>query len=59
MDVQGGEILELRADGTASMVGEETVWSASGYWITIGPDAIQYSKQFRMATPMEVMYEEE
>ena len=45
MDVQGGEILELRADGTASMAGEETVWSASGTRLTIGPDSMPYTLQ--------------
>jgi hypothetical protein len=45
MDVQGGEILELRANGSASLAGEETTWSASGTRLSIGPDAMQYSLQ--------------
>lgn len=42
MDVQGGDVLELRANGTATMAGEETSWSAEGNLISIGPDVMQY-----------------
>jgi hypothetical protein len=42
MDVQGGDVLDLRANGTASMAGEETSWSAEGNRISIGPDVMQY-----------------
>lgn len=42
MDVEGGDILDLRVDGTASIAGEETGWSADGSRISIGPDVMQY-----------------
>lgn len=45
MDVQEGEILELRANGSASMAGEETTWSASGNQLSIGPDVMEYKVQ--------------
>jgi hypothetical protein len=42
MEVQGGDELELRADGTAAMAGEETRWSAAGDQLTVGPDTMKY-----------------
>lgn len=45
MDVQGGELLELRADGSAALAGEETTWSADRSRITIGPDVMPYTLQ--------------
>jgi hypothetical protein len=45
MEVQGGDLLELRDNGTASMAGEETVWSARGNQLTIGSEVMQYKLQ--------------
>ena len=42
MEVQGGDELELRADGTAAMAGEETTWSASAGVLTVGTDTMGY-----------------
>ncbi len=42
MDVEGGDVLELRADGTASMAGDETKWSAKGGRLTVGTDTMAY-----------------
>lgn len=42
MEVQGGEVLELRANGSAAMNGEETQWSVSGNQLTIGDEVMQY-----------------
>jgi hypothetical protein len=47
MDVQGGDILELRADGTASMGGEEFKWSARGNQLRLGTDVVPYTLQGR------------
>lgn len=47
MDVQGGDILELRADGTASMAGEEFKWSARGNQLRLGTDVVPYVLQGR------------
>lgn len=43
MEVQDGDILELRSDGSASMAGEETRWSARGNQLTVGPDVMRYT----------------
>lgn len=45
MDVEGGDVLELRANGSAAMAGEETTWSATGNQLSIGPDVMQYQLQ--------------
>jgi len=45
MNVKGGVILELRANGTASMAGDETEWSSSGNQLSIGPNVMQYVLQ--------------
>lgn len=42
MEVPDGDILELRADGTASLAGEQTRWSAQGGRLTVGPDVMAY-----------------
>ena len=47
MDVQGGDILELRADGSASMGGEEFKWSARGNQLRLGTDVVPYTLQGR------------
>ena len=41
-EVEGGDVLELRADGSAALAGEETRWAAQGDRLTIGPDTMQY-----------------
>jgi hypothetical protein len=43
MEVQDGDIMELRGDGSASMAGEETRWAARGNQLTVGPDVMTYS----------------
>ena len=43
MDVQDGDFMELRSDGSASMAGEETRWSARGNQLTVGTDVMSYS----------------
>jgi hypothetical protein len=45
MDVQGGDILELRADGTAAMAGDEMKWSARGGQLSVGTDVMRYTLQ--------------
>ena len=45
MDVQGGDTLELRADGSASVAGEETRWSVRGNQLIVGPDSMPYVLQ--------------
>lgn len=45
MDVQGGDILELRADGTAAMAGDEMKWSAKGNQLSVGTDVMRYTLQ--------------
>ncbi len=45
MDVQGGDVLELRADGSATLAGEVTRWSAAGNRLTVGGDTMAYSLQ--------------
>lgn len=45
MDIPGGDILELRADGTAAMAGDEMRWSAAGGQLTVGADVMRYSLQ--------------
>ena len=42
MEMPGGDILELRADGTASLGGEETRWTAKGNLLTVGTDSMTY-----------------
>ena len=44
---QGGDTLELRADGTASMGGEDFKWSARGNQLRLGPDVVPYALQGR------------
>jgi hypothetical protein len=43
MEAQGGDVLDLRGDGSASLAGEETRWSTSGNFLRVGPDVMQYS----------------
>ncbi|HLA36538.1 MAG TPA: hypothetical protein VJ001_16875 [Rhodocyclaceae bacterium] len=45
MDVQDGDVLELRADGTANLAGEETTWSARNHRLSVGPDTMPYLLQ--------------
>ena len=45
MDVPGGDVLELRANGTAAMAGEETRWSAKGGQLAVGTDVMAYTLQ--------------
>jgi hypothetical protein len=45
MEVQGGDILELRADGTASLAGDEMKWSAKGNKLVVGTDVMAYKLQ--------------
>lgn len=42
MEVHGGDVLELRADGSASLAGEETRWTAKGNLLTVGTDSMVY-----------------
>lgn len=42
MEMPGGDVLELRADGTASLGGEETRWTAKGNLLTVGTDSMTY-----------------
>jgi len=43
MDVQGGDMLELRPDGTAVMAGDKTTWSADKNKLTVGADVMAYT----------------
>ena len=45
MEVQGGDVLELRDDGSATLAGDETRWSATGNHIRVGSDLMQYTLQ--------------
>lgn len=45
MEVQGGDMLELRADGTASLAGDNMNWSAKGNQLQVGPDLMTYVLQ--------------
>ncbi len=45
MDVQGGDVLELRADGSATLAGEATRWSVAGNRLSVGGDTMAYSLQ--------------
>lgn len=45
MDVQGGDILELRADGSAALSGQETNWAARGNQLRVGTDVMFYALQ--------------
>jgi hypothetical protein len=45
MEVPGGDTLELRADGSASLAGEETRWSVRGNQLSVGPDVMPYVLQ--------------
>jgi hypothetical protein len=45
MEVPAGDILELRADGSATLGGEEMRWSAKGNRLSVGTDVMQYTLQ--------------
>jgi hypothetical protein len=45
MDVQGGDTLELRADGTATLAGDNMKWTARGNQLQVGPDVMTYVLQ--------------
>lgn len=43
MEAASGEVLELRANGTASLGGEETRWSANGTTLRVSDDTMPYA----------------
>jgi hypothetical protein len=45
MEVQGGDILDLRPDGTATLAGELTRWAVKGNQLTVGTDAMPFVLQ--------------
>jgi hypothetical protein len=45
MEVQGGDTLELRADGTATLAGDSMQWTANGRQLQVGPDVMAYVLQ--------------
>jgi hypothetical protein len=45
MEMQGGETMELRADGTATVGGEETRWAARANQLAVGTDVMPYVYQ--------------
>jgi hypothetical protein len=45
MEVQGGDILELRADGTAVLAGDSMTWSVRGRQLVVGSDVMPYQIQ--------------
>jgi hypothetical protein len=45
LDVAGGDVLELRADGGATLAGDSTRWSVTGNQLTVGPDVMNYVLQ--------------
>ena len=45
LDVQDGDIMELRPDGTAVMAGDKTTWAAAGGKLRIGADVMAYTFQ--------------
>jgi hypothetical protein len=45
LDAQGGDVLELRADGTATLAGEAMKWSVRGNMLTVGTDVTPFVLQ--------------
>jgi hypothetical protein len=45
MEMQGGGAMELRADGTATVGGEETRWAARANQLMVGTDSMPYVYQ--------------
>jgi hypothetical protein len=45
LEVQGGDILELRADGGATLAGETMRWAVRGRQLVVGSDAMNYVLQ--------------
>jgi hypothetical protein len=45
MEAQGGDTLELHADGSASLAGDRMQWSAKGNQLQVGPDVMTYVLQ--------------
>jgi hypothetical protein len=45
MEVQDGDVLELRADGSASLAGDAMRWSAKAGVLTLGQDVLPYRLQ--------------
>ena len=45
MEVQGGDILDLRSDGTATLAGEMTRWTVKGNLLTVGTDVMPFVLQ--------------
>ena len=45
LDVVGGDVLELRADGSATLAGDSTRWSVRGSQLIVGPDAMNFVLQ--------------
>jgi hypothetical protein len=43
MEVPDGDVLELRADGSATLAGEATTWSGRGKTLRVGPDDMDYT----------------
>lgn len=48
MDVEDGDTMELRQDGTAFMAGDKTRWSAEEGRLTVGADVMGYTLQGNM-----------
>jgi hypothetical protein len=42
MEADASDVMELRADGTATMEGEQTKWSVKGNQLSIGPDTMAF-----------------
>jgi len=45
LDTAGGDVLELRADGSAIMAGDSTRWSVRGSQLIVGPDVMNFVLQ--------------
>ncbi len=42
MEADANEVMELRADGTASMAGDQTTWAVKGNQLSVGPDTMAF-----------------
>ena len=45
LEAPGGDTLELRADGSATLAGESMRWAARGNQLQVGPDVMTYALQ--------------
>jgi hypothetical protein len=45
LEAQGGDILDLRADGSATLAGDSMRWSARGNRLQVGSDVMTYALQ--------------